>query len=206
SGNSLFAVPANQEFVYVRTTSSIREDTVDFFLQKLRTFCSPDYYESLSGLWTQHCLIVCRRIIAVDVAEQMSISPSKSTELAQSETPSHEHTFSSFLWQHIELALSKGFDDNVGRHPIPADFELPTVSVWFKVAAKLRDLILFNDSKSSVASSLKAALDVDIRFSEGRCGKVLPVASASYQENLPSHYTADYHQRKVCGLLTLFFM
>ncbi|CAN8016446.1 unnamed protein product [Ixodes persulcatus] len=183
SGNSLFAVPANQEFVYVRTTSSIREDTVDFFLQKLRTFCSPDYYESLSEDFLS-----------------LSLDP------AQSETPSHEHTFSSFLWQHIELALSKGFDDNVGRHPIPADFELPTVSVWFKVAAKLRDLILFNDSKSSVASSLKAALDVDIRFSEGRCGKVLPVASASYQENLPSHYTADYHQRKLAHAFQLFSM
>ena len=35
-----------------------------------------------------------------------------------------ENSFKEFLWQHIEMALTKGFDDNVGRHPVAANFEV----------------------------------------------------------------------------------
>lgn len=35
-----------------------------------------------------------------------------------------EHSFSKFLFQHINLALTKGFDDNGGRYPVPAYFEV----------------------------------------------------------------------------------
>uniref|UniRef100_A0A224YEU9 Nonsense-mediated mRNA decay factor SMG8 n=1 Tax=Rhipicephalus zambeziensis TaxID=60191 RepID=A0A224YEU9_9ACAR len=182
SGNSLFAVPANQEFVYVRTTSSVREDMVDFFLQKLKDFCSPDYDDALSE-------------------DFLSLSLGGADEAS-----SQEHSFPAFLWQHIEMALSKGFDDNVGRHPVPADFELPTVSTWFKVATKLRDFFLSATSMagSAMVSSLKASLDIDVRFSEGRCGKVLPLATSAYQEGLPTHYTAEYHERKLARAFQMF--
>ena len=33
-------------------------------------------------------------------------------------------SFKEFLWEHIEMALTKGFDDNVGRHPVAANFEV----------------------------------------------------------------------------------
>ncbi|KAH8039285.1 hypothetical protein HPB51_005531 [Rhipicephalus microplus] len=182
SGNSLFAVPANQEFVYVRTVTSVREDMVDFFLQKLKDFCSPDYDDALSE-------------------DFLSLSLGSADEAS-----SQEHSFPAFLWQHIEMALSKGFDDNVGRHPVPADFELPTVSAWFKVATKLRDFFLSPTSMagSSMVSSLKASLDIDVRFSEGRCGKVLPLATSAYQEGLPTHYTAEYHERKLARAFQMF--
>ena len=35
SNNSLFAVPANQEFVYIKTSQSEAADPVNFFLQQL---------------------------------------------------------------------------------------------------------------------------------------------------------------------------
>lgn len=40
-------------------------------------------------------------------------------------------------------------------------------------------------------------LDVEGQFSEARCAKVLPLALAAYQENLPSHYSSQYHENKV---------
>lgn len=33
-------------------------------------------------------------------------------------------SFRSFLQQHINLAFARGFDDNVGRHSVPAYFEV----------------------------------------------------------------------------------
>jgi hypothetical protein len=35
-----------------------------------------------------------------------------------------DFSFKEFLWQHIETALTKGFDDNVGKHPVTATFEV----------------------------------------------------------------------------------
>ena len=52
-------------------------------------------------------------------------------------------------------------------------------------------------SQQQFLSSLRHLLDTDMRFSEGRCGKVLPLATATYQENLPPQYTRDYHETKV---------
>ena len=46
---------------------------------------------------------------------------------------------------------------------------------------------------------LRSILDVEGQFSEARCLKVLPLALAAYQENLPSHYSSQYHENKVRG-------
>jgi len=54
-------------------------------------------------------------------------------------------------------------------------------------------------------SMLRSLLDVEGQFSEARCSKVLPLALAKYQENLPSHYNSKYHENKkalVMALLT----
>ena len=34
------------------------------------------------------------------------------------------NSFKEFLWQHIEMALGRGFDDNVGRNPVTSLFEV----------------------------------------------------------------------------------
>ena len=34
------------------------------------------------------------------------------------------NSFKEFLWQHIEMALGRGFDDNVGRNPVSSLFEV----------------------------------------------------------------------------------
>ena len=41
-----------------------------------------------------------------------------------------ENSFKEFIWQHVEMAFNKGFDDNVGRNPVAARFEVrPLISV-----------------------------------------------------------------------------
>jgi len=34
------------------------------------------------------------------------------------------NSFKEFLWQHVDLVLGRGFDDNVGRNPVQAIFEV----------------------------------------------------------------------------------
>nr|CAG4637663.1 EOG090X02WG [Chydorus sphaericus] len=106
--------------------------------------------------------------------------------------------FREFLDQHIHLAQTKGFADNVGRHAGPSLFVLPPASVWFDAAFKLYEF--FTPSSPSEEPKgfqlLRSLLDVEGQFSETRCSKVLPLALAAYQENLPSHYSSQYHETK----------
>jgi len=84
--------------------------------------------------------------------------------------------------------------------------QIPTAGVWFEAANKLFDFLVLQTEEELQCSemlSLKNYLDVDQRFSEARCSKVFPLAVATYQENLPPHYTKKYHETKVKNLLNL---
>ncbi|KAG8182047.1 hypothetical protein JTE90_013977 [Oedothorax gibbosus] len=195
SGNSLFAVPANQEFVYIFSSKRFITDFVGFFLTQIREHCQAakelDFADSKSK----------------NKINNLGFSYDNGFPYENSSSENTEHSFSKFLFQHINLALTKGFDDNVGRYPVPAFFELATVSTWFEAVSKITSAMFTetNESKSkSFQQTMKTSLDTDVKFSEGRCTKVLPVASAAYQDNLPTHYTEEYHETRLAHALHVF--
>lgn len=46
--------------------------------------------------------------------------------------------------------------------------------------------------------------NIDLFFTS-RCNKVLPLAEAAYQENLPTHYVTNFHLSKVNFILFVIF-
>jgi len=78
--------------------------------------------------------------------------------------------FVDWLMQHVDLALTHGFDDNVGRNPVPAIFELATAADWFAVVHQLHHVFWADvpvDSRlHSYFTPLKSLSDTDVRFSE----------------------------------------
>jgi len=101
------------------------------------------------------------------------------------------------LTSHFSILSLLGFSDNVGRHVGPSTFVLPPASVWFDASFKLYDYFSSNQTEDSKGCKLlRSLLDVEGQFSEARCSKVLPLALAAYQENLPSHYSSQYHENK----------
>ncbi|KAJ8320405.1 hypothetical protein KUTeg_001992 [Tegillarca granosa] len=136
--------------------------------------------------------------------------------LSSTTRSSGENSFKEFLWQHIDIALGRGFDDNVGRNPVPAIFEAPTCDTWFSVSLKLYNIFFGDtvDGKSQAhLNTLKSLLETDIRFSEkkydftsyfSRCIKVLPVAESAYQEGLPTHYVTNFHLTKLAQARRVF--
>ncbi|KAK3104605.1 hypothetical protein FSP39_006005, partial [Pinctada imbricata] len=189
SNNSLFAVPANQEFVYIHTSVPMATDPVSFYLKLMR--------ES-SPFITDKDSTRSREFQADSLAGR---ERSRSSELISRPPIS---SFKDFLWQHIELALGRGFDDNVGRNPVPPIFEVVTPQLWFAVATQLYNFFFSEPiiSKSQGHfNTLKSLLETDLRFSENRCNKVVPVAEAAYQDGLPTHYITDFHLSKVCILV-----
>nr|CAD7392788.1 unnamed protein product [Timema cristinae] len=135
SSNSLFAIPANQEFVFVNTKVDPTRDRLSHMLYE---------YHSLRNI-----------------------------------TLDHEQASSNCV-------------------------QVPQASLWFDVAGKLFSLFMTEGKLKQGLTTLRNLLDTDIKFSEGRCGKVLPLATASYQENLPPHYTRDYHERKLAHAVSVF--
>ncbi|XP_048764668.2 nonsense-mediated mRNA decay factor SMG8-like isoform X2 [Ostrea edulis] len=197
SNNSLFAVPANQEFVFIHSEKSEVIDPVGYYLEQLRL----------------------NSTIVKDSDSPRSRSYQSSRKISQgngssgsrsSSTATHfkgGNSFKEFLWQHIEMALGRGFDDNVGRNPVPSLFETVTTQTWFMVANRLYQFY-FGDSIDGKAqahlNTLKSLLETDIRFSENRCNKVLPLAEAAYQESLPTHYVTNFHLSKLAQAQRVF--
>lgn len=116
------------------------------------------------------------------------------------ETTSERPTFQNFLQTHIDLAFGEGFDDNVGKYAMSTSFfELPSASSWRTAATALSPVYLevLPRLDEEQPSALYDALATDVRFSQARCAKVLPIAQASYTEGLPAHYSSQHHAHKV---------
>ncbi|XP_052717339.1 nonsense-mediated mRNA decay factor SMG8-like isoform X1 [Crassostrea angulata] len=203
SNNSLFAVPANQEFVYIHTERSEVVDPVAYYLEQLR----------------QNSTIVKDSVNVRETDSPRSRSYQSNRKVNQGNGPSESrsssttarskggNSFKEFLWQHIEMALGRGFDDNVGRNPVPSLFENVSAQTWFVVASKLYQFYFGDviDGKAQAhLNTLKSLLETDIRFSENRCNKVLPLAEAAYQENLPTHYVTNFHLSKLAQAQRVF--
>ncbi|CAL1682174.1 unnamed protein product [Lasius platythorax] len=182
SSNSLFAIPANQEFVYVHTENTDSRNMLGYMARKLMQSC-----KTSSGASTS------RSLASLD-----------SNSIVTDDTETESHSFKLFLQQHINLAFAKGFDDNVGRHSVPAYFEIPTLNIFCQVANKVFDYFIHGTDKE--LSTLHNLLDTDVKFSKSRCSKVLPRALQAYQENLPQHYTRAYHESKLAHAMAVFEM
>ncbi|KAJ2947264.1 hypothetical protein O0L34_g16976 [Tuta absoluta] len=160
---SLFAIPKNEEFVYMSATDdAYNARDVSSLIRGLVKLCS---------------------------------APSSTQNTGLEERP----TFQQFLQGHIDLALGEGFDDNVGKYAMTTSFfELPSAVSWRQAAGVLTPLYLEESEElSAAAAALHNALATDVRFSQARCAKVLPIAQASYTEGLPSHYSSQHHAHKV---------
>jgi len=59
---------------------------------------------------------------------------------------------------------------------------------------------------SEAMIDLRDEMETEIMFSELRCKKIIPSALAAYKENLPQHYTAEYHQAKLLAALSVYSM
>lgn len=111
----------------------------------------------------------------------------------------HEHSFKKMLKEHIKQARSKGFYDPVMPRQssyMASHFELPLLSTWVDATKIMYDRVII--------TKFSAHLNIETKFSEQRCLKVLPIALAKYQEGLPSHYGKAEHEARLAVALNLF--
>ncbi|KAF4012028.1 hypothetical protein G4228_004197 [Cervus hanglu yarkandensis] len=212
--NCLFTVPANQAFVYI-VPGSQEEDPVGMLLDQLKSHCTVKDPESLL---VPAPLSGSRRYQVMRQHSRQQLSFHTDTSSSSSSGQLVDFTLREFLWQHVELVLSKkGFDDSVGRNPQPSHFELPTYQKWISAASKLYEVAIDGKEEdpasptgeltSKILSSIKVLegfLDIDTKFSENRCQKALPMAHSAYQSNLPHNYTMTVHKNQLAQALRVY--
>ena len=168
AANSLFAVPANQEFVFVDTGA---KGTAMDSQAALMNNCL-----SLMGSGTMDRVIHDR-------------GPFYNYFLT--EESKENRCFSNFLRDHINVGFERGFIDNISKHaPSTRDihFELAGLSEWLEAADKVYNLLteeLTSDEghkHSAAMITLRDDMETEIMFSELRCKKILPTAVTSYTE------------------------
>jgi protein SMG8 len=144
--NSLFAVCNQMNFVFISTKDSSFADPDAFFMQMLLKYCA-------NG---------ATNMTTTSAALSSSSSTPGSSSPVRPETDNEDdgHTFYNFLWGHLIVAQTKGFDDNVGRHPDVCVFVRPKVRKFFEVLKCLRELLFENsmDGKS-LENNLRNLID-----------------------------------------------
>lgn len=187
SANSLFSISSSSPFVFISTQNPIISDYNAFFFERIFNRCTNEATEGRSKYADKY------------------YSLNKCNQL-----------FLSFLLPHINSTLSKNSDENSSTKPTPPSNDLVNTYSFFKVLISFKELI-FSQTYASISAeksrnlmkifdSLYSTLDTDNRFSEGRCSKMVHNAVSYYQENLPSHYTRETHERKLMLTLQYFTM
>lgn len=197
SNNSIFAIPANQEFVYVHRSTPEPNNIVKLLMSNRPT--------NAGGGST----IVQQQQRTPYAQQQQQQQQSQKT---QSSVELDAKLFREFVLEHVRTALDGGgFNDNIGRTNIAPVFELAGADTWYAVYAALVEFFLTPRHRHSSSSSkiaayyaqLKSQINLDAQFSENRCKKLLQPALALYQENLPAYYNKLQHQQRV-RLLNFF--
>uniref|UniRef100_A0A6M2DWN0 Nonsense-mediated mRNA decay factor SMG8 n=1 Tax=Xenopsylla cheopis TaxID=163159 RepID=A0A6M2DWN0_XENCH len=211
SADSLFSVPKNDEFVYIQTGEDGHgEDKLAKSIRALITSCQQyngtAKEENPFGNFGKNPYIKDDEVC-------LSVKPDRDDFNIRS--------FANFLQKHIDTALGPGFEDNVGKYAAstPILFEVPKLKTWCNAVSRLyslyyggsavstpegnekRQQIMENKTVLELLDVLRDYLNPDVKFSEFRCAKVLPVAKALYLEGLPSHYDRALHNARLNSAL-----
>lgn len=114
--------------------------------------------------------------------------------------------FKDYLKQQIDhLMTGDAGRDGVAEGRRGTHVEVPSCRLWARVSLVLFEF--FMTPKSDLIAPLTTMashLDLDMKFSEARCRKAIPVATSAYLEGLPSHYTQNVHLNQLSQALRVF--
>ncbi|CAL8143601.1 unnamed protein product [Orchesella dallaii] len=201
SANSLFAVPANDDFIYVFDKSAQNSYSVS---------------QSLAYTYIDLISTTCKKH-----AQKISTTPSRTssnTALPVKMSFRSEHdtltyadsvnTFRSFILEHISLALDRGFDDDYRRVSGSKHFFVrPTLGQWEAAFAKLHRHLIIEPSGRRVTEAynhMQKFINIDSEYLEIQCAELFPKVYAAYQRGLPEFYTAQQHQAKLTYAVNVF--
>ncbi|XP_070509405.1 nonsense-mediated mRNA decay factor SMG8 [Chironomus tepperi] len=201
SNLSLFSVPKNKnkKFLYINTNDKVHSDpvvdSVEFLLQYINA--TPETEEDL-----------------------YSIRPYRgyaTNYFQDTKTKDYEEKQKSFLKllnEHVEEAMSTGFDDSIAKYRGKTHFVRPGMKMWYEIFKFMHKIFIENannpdfeandpDYKAYLDNFYKI-LDIDQQFFYDSCTHGYDLALLNYSELLPHHYSKSYHESKLASALEIF--
>ena len=182
AANSLFALPSNQEFVYVETGGGALDNQAALLQSCLAMMGGQE-----TGL-------------AADTLADRG-GPFYSQFVTEEDRPTR--CFSNFLAEHINVGFERGFNDNISKHGTGRDggshWETCSLAAWLELATNLFSLFsqqLTSEeghTHSEAMMTLRDDLETEIMFSELRCKKILPSAVS----NITFYDSTPFYERKI---------
>lgn len=171
--NSLFSVQAQAPFVFISTRDPIIRDQNKFFSNLLVNFCETGQLPP--AVHEKNC--------DNEISEPSKVNHNgEGHRHGGNSSTVHDDVdrFSDFLWLHIDTALDRGFDDNIGKQIGTINlFEVPTGPLFLDVLSTMKDALFSKstDNIKSIIENLRFSFDVDSRFTAGFVTHV-PVSGA----------------------------
>lgn len=179
SNNSLFAIPANQEFVYIHRL--VQDPTnMTAYLQNDSYF--PSQSDPFKDVKAANISDEDTRLFRKFIVEHINTAFGPggfNDNIGRTNVAPVFELPTKAIWDRVYDAFIKLFFHNIS----------PTLPVPNKLlsAAKINNYF----------AQFKSHIDIDAQFSENKCKKVLQNAVSLYQENMPVHYTELQHQQRV---------
>eukprot|EP00794_Sanderia_malayensis_P015308 gene15308-16885_t len=194
SSSSLFTVSSpNPTFVYVQPSHNLFTDPVYWCINHLlkNSVNLDNAFRTISGKVNQSSLI-----------SQTPMSPGEDKIRPATKK---NLSFQDFLNKQIDYMMSVESRDVPAEGRRGTHVEAPQDCLWYKVCFALFEFFFGNeDSVNNHIINMASSLDLDWKFSESRCRKVLPLATNAYLDNLPSHYTHSVHLSQLNQALHVF--
>ncbi|XP_047133699.1 nonsense-mediated mRNA decay factor SMG8 isoform X1 [Hydra vulgaris] len=191
SSSSLFTVSSpNQLFVHVHPQQKCPSPSYFYLNEMLKNSINMESIRSVYFGNKQHSSIISQP------------SPLKHDSSDNKDSLSLRN----FLFKQIDYMMT------VESREIPVEgrrgthVEAPNISLWYEVCSVVFEFFLKKNDHNSHLNTLAQALDLDWKFSENRCCKVLPLATNAYLDNLPSHYTQSVHLNQLNACMHVFAM
>ncbi|ODN03335.1 Protein SMG8 [Orchesella cincta] len=201
SANSLFAVPASDDFVYVFDKSAQNSYSVSQSL-------AYTYIDLISTTCKKHAQKISTTPSRTSSNTALPVKMSFRTEHDTLTYADSVNTFRNFLIEHISLALDRGFDDDYRRVSGNKHFFVrPTLGQWEAAFAKLHRHLIVEPTSRRVAEAyahMQKYINIDSEYLEMQCSELFPKVYAAYQRGLPEFFTAQQHQAKLTYAVNVF--
>lgn len=199
SSMSLFSVPRNKKFLFINDNPDMNSDpivdSVEFLL-----------YHIMEDVNNDDCDIRPYPEYGNLNSTNKSLNNNKSMEKKRS--------FLKLLNEHVEEAMSTGFEDSIAKYRSKNHFVRPPFKVWFEIFKFMHKIFIVNPNDETFEAkdadykayleNFHKMIDIDEQFFLDSSIYGYDHALNNYSELLPPHYSKAYHENKLATALEIF--
>lgn len=198
SNSSLFAIPANNTFVYIHRINNDNNIVNKYLLSNIKS--SQNKSSTITSSTAQSTATNTNATSNNSIASKSTSTTSRrhsyqsnrrqslnTIESNNNITPTqHQYydpnsydtvLFKDFIYQHVNIAFKDGFNDNIGRNNINSIFELPKLSIWCKLFDTFYEA--FFNKKSAILQQLPALVQQQLLVSSTSIGNTTTATSST---------------------------